>query len=255
MLRYSIVPTARRSLLVLFLVVSGLAAIGQNAFASGSAESLAHMRTISVSASGVASGPPDMAIVRLGVETRNENVKRAINDAADRTKRIVASLESNGVASSDIQTVDYNLGFVQAQRSNNSASTGSTSTTGRPTGYYRVSDVAKVTVRALDTLGPILDGALGAGANSVQGISFELSDSTSLEQKARAAAFDAARAKAEQLAKLAGVKLGPVLTVSAAGGSPVHALTYRMQTTAAPAVNPGNLQVSTTLQVVYQIAR
>ena len=241
-------PTASRPLPYLLFLVLGLTVLGQTAFASGSAESHTNMRTISVSASGVASGPPDIAVVRLGVETRNDNVKRAINEAADRTQAIVASLESNGVAATDIQTVNYNLGFVQNQRpSNNTAGTAS--------GYYRVSDVAKVTVRALDRLGTILDGALGAGANSVQGISFELSDSTSLEQKARAAAFDAARAKAEQLAKLAGVTLGPVLTVSAAGGSPVHAEAFRMQTAAAPAVNPGNLQVSTTLQVVYQIAR
>lgn len=237
-----------------------LLAVAAPAQAEGSGEH-AQPRTISVSGTGRVTASPDMAIVRLGVETQSGDVGKAIEEAAARSKAITTALEGDGVAVKDIATVDYNVGFVQTPEGR---SVGGAGRSGGPTGsgagsgqmgYYRVSDVAAVTVRDLSGLGKILDGALSAGANEVQGVSFRIADSTPLEREARAMAFRDAHAKAEQIAGLAGEKLGPVLRVSV-GGSPVPQAggTFRAAAMAAPAISPGSLEVSVTLQAVFEIA-
>lgn len=216
-------------------------------------------RTISVSGTGTVTRSPDTALVRFGVETRSGDVGKAIEAAASRSQAITRVIEGDGVASEDIATVDYTIGFVPAPATRaggaSSAPGGAgNGGTGPAAGYFRVSDVAVVTVRDLSHLGKILDDALAAGANEVQGVSFRIADRAPLEMKARAMAFGDARAKAEQIARLAGEKLGPVLQVNA-GGAPVAqgGGVFRAAALAAPAVSPGSLEVSVTLEVVYSI--
>jgi hypothetical protein len=230
-----------------FLSIASLAALtGGSAFAAGNAET----RTITVTGTGSASGAPDIAVVRLGVESRDADVKMALATAAERTRAILSAVEGQGVAAKDIATVDYNVGFVSTAQGR--SSTGATSAP--PEGYYRVSDVAAVTVRDLPKLGAILDAALSAGVNEVQGISFQLADSSGLAKEARQAAYADAHAKALQLAQLAGVQLGRVMTVSAGGeGRPAPVATFRAASLAAPAVSPGTFEVNVSLNVVYSI--
>lgn len=210
--------------------------------------------TITVSGTGSVTASPDMAVVRLGVETRGGNVARALDDAAARTAAIAKALAGDGVAARDITTVDYNLGFVPPPPSRSGAAPGGTA--GGKSGYYRVSDVAAVTVRKLSTLGRILDDALSAGANEIQGVRFRIADPSPLEHQAREMAFRDARAKAEQIASLAGEKLGPVVRVSE-GSSPLPESggVFRAAAMASPAVSPGTLEVRISLHVVYRIGR
>lgn len=69
-----------------------------------------------------------------------------------------------------------------------------------------------------ERVGAILDEAVAAGANTVSGVSFIVSDPAGLRDLARAAAMTDAQSRAEQLANLAGVELGPVMQVSEAPG-------------------------------------
>ncbi|HUX20317.1 MAG TPA: SIMPL domain-containing protein [Spirochaetia bacterium] len=239
--------TIRLRAISIVLSIVFLAALGGgSAYAAGNAES----RTITVTGTGSASGAPDIAVVRLGVESRDADVKVALATAADRTKAILAAVEGQGVAAKDLATVDYNVGFVSTVEGRLSAGASST----LPEGYYRVSDVAAVTVHDLSNLGAIVDAALSAGANEVQGIDFQIADSAGLEKAARQAAFEDARTKALQLAGLAGVRLGRVMSVSVGGeGRATPVMSFRSAALAAPAVSPGTLEVSATVAVVFAI--
>ena len=60
-----------------------------------------------------------------------------------------------------------------------------------------------------------------AGANSIFGIQFDVSDKTQAISKARRAAIEDAQVKAEELAQAAGVTLGEVQSINEFGGIPV----------------------------------
>ncbi|HUF96209.1 MAG TPA: SIMPL domain-containing protein [Acidimicrobiia bacterium] len=70
--------------------------------------------------------------------------------------------------------------------------------------------------------GKIIDSAADAVGDTVRvnGISFGIKDDKTLVEAAREAAWNDARAKAEQLAGLAGRKRGPVMSVSETVGRP-----------------------------------
>jgi uncharacterized protein YggE len=95
-----------------------------------------------------------------------------------------------------------------------------------------VDNTVNVTVRDLSVLGKLLDGVVRAGANSINGINFDVTDKTQAITEARKLAIEDARATAQELAAAAGVTLGdiyslnsylntgPVTTFDSKGGIP-----------------------------------
>ena len=117
-----------------------------------------------------------------------------------------------------------------------------------------------ITVRELSKVGAVLDAAIGAGANSIQGVRFSLAEPEPLQSDARAAAVTNARAKAEELAELTGVTIGHVVSVSEVVGnggyygSNFDSLnSLKMGMGGAGPITPGELELSLDLEVVYAI--
>jgi uncharacterized protein YggE len=114
-----------------------------------------------------------------------------------------------------------------------------------------------VKVRDLTKVGPVIDTAVAAGANQVNGISFSVADPAAAASQAREAAIADAKARATELANAAGVALGAatmITEVSAPGPIPFD---YRM---AAPAADqagtpilPGTTEVQVDVEVTYAI--
>ncbi len=124
-----------------------------------------------------------------------------------------------------------------------------------PQGFYTATNNVEVTIRNLDTAGRVLSAATNAGANQIYGIRFEIEDPSALLAEARKRAVEDARARAERLAQLAGVKLGPAISISesdSGGGGPVPMFAMAKMESAAP-VERGELTVSTTVQIVYAL--
>ena len=71
-------------------------------------------------------------------------------------------------------------------------------------------------VRAIDTLGSVVDALAKAGSNRLYGIGFEVAEPKPHLDTAREQAVADARGKAELFARAAGVTLGPVLSISEA---------------------------------------
>jgi uncharacterized protein YggE len=123
---------------------------------------------------------------------------------------------------------------------------------------YNVQNMVEVRSTNVGGLGALLDDAVSSGATRVFGISFEASDIESLKNQARDQAMANARAKAEQLARDAGVSLGKPITIqeSDTGGvTPQQALAPRAAAAPAPTtpIQPGQLQISTAVRVIWAI--
>jgi hypothetical protein len=205
------------------------------------------MNTISVVGTGTATGAPDMATINIGVERVNTDISSAYGEVNDAVGSVIQSLQDAGIAQEDIRTQNLNIFTEQmpTQENNNQVN-------------YRVTNQVHVTVRDISQLDTIIDTAVNAGANSLYGLNMSLSDSAALEQTARTDALEQAQSRAQQIADHLGVQLGDVVMVSeGAFASPLGFET--LETVArggsGAVIEPGQLTVSVTLQVIYAINR
>jgi uncharacterized protein YggE len=204
---------------------------------------------ISVVGEGVVTATPNIARITLGVEVINASLNAAQADAANKMDAVVNTLKAAGVAESDIKTVNYTVNPLYDFRDNQNVLRG-----------YQVQNMVEVRVTNLPGLGPLIDGVVASGASRIYGIRFESDNPSALKDQARDLAMQNAKAKAEQLARGAGVSLGRPIYIeeSDTGGvTPVRA-----ELSAAPAadggrsvtpVQPGEMQVRTTVRVVWGI--
>ena len=70
-------------------------------------------------------------------------------------------------------------------------------------------------VRRIDQVGRVIDAALGAGANQVTSLAFEISSPDSARRAALSSAVAKAKAEAEVMAMAAGGSLGPLIELVA----------------------------------------
>lgn len=105
----------------------------------------------------------------------------------------------------------------------------------------------------------MVDAAIAAGANNINGVNFQIEDPSAVESDARKSAVADARAKAEELAALTNVQIGKVVSVSeVVGGSGGY-----YQNNFEQAANdtggsdgsfaPGELGLVMRLQITYEI--
>jgi uncharacterized protein YggE len=205
-------------------------------------------RVITVVGTGQASGAPDVATVNIGVETSSGNVQQAVADNRTKMNTLLQVLKGLNIAENDIQTTNYSV-YTEQQP----APTGTTPTT--PTLTYRVSNQVNVTVRDVSKLGDVLDTVVTNGANNIYGVSFSVADPTKLQGDARAKAMADAKARAESLASLAGVRLGEVVSVSEVvnGATPMFRAEAAATGSGGTPIQPGMLDVNMSVQVSYAI--
>jgi uncharacterized protein YggE len=233
-----------RKLAALALAVGLLVAVTGSAAAQDNPAN-----TLAVTGVGTASGAPDIAILELGVQTNNSNVLTAFNEANDRLNAVRDAVLGQGVAAEDLQT----LGLSLYQETPYDPQTGMPG----ERVIYRVNNMLRVTIRDVDKVGDIISAGVNAGANSISGLNFSLSDPAALQAEAREKAIADARARAEQLAALTGVTLGaPVVIVEGDSGTvtpfPAMSQAFGMGGGGAP-VESGQLSVTVQVRVTYSI--
>jgi uncharacterized protein len=111
-----------------------------------------------------------------------------------------------------------------------------------------------VKVRELSRLGALLDRAVAAGANEVDGPAFSRADPAPEEARALAAAVRAGRAKAEEMARAAGVRLGALLELREGGrGRPGPLMTRALSAGAETPVAPGQIAFENQVEMVFAL--
>ncbi|HEX9373207.1 MAG TPA: SIMPL domain-containing protein [Roseiflexaceae bacterium] len=204
---------------------------------------------ISVVGSGIVLAQPNVARITIGVEVTDASLTNAQAEASRRMDAVIAKLKADGIPEADIRTVSYNISPLYDQRDQSQ-----TVLRG-----YQIQNLVEVKSTNVSGLGPLLDDAVAAGATRIHGIRFEADNMEALKTQARDQAMQSARAKAEQLARDAGVSLGRPVRIEEAdtgGVTPVRAAAPAAAL-AAPApqtpIQPGELQVQTTVHVVWAI--
>jgi uncharacterized protein YggE len=202
--------------------------------------------TISVVGDGRVLTQPDVAYVNLGVDATGASFTEAQNAASTQMQSVIDTLVGLGISRDDIHTSRLSANPVYDQR-NNSVITG-----------YRATNSVQVTLRDLDQVGPTVDAVTAAGANRVDGVSFAVENIEAPKNQARAQAMQNARAKADQLADLAGVHVVGIKSIeeSDASATPLRGTPQAMAPTAAaaapaPPVEPGTQEVRTQVRVTF----
>jgi uncharacterized protein YggE len=194
---------------------------------------------------------PDIARVGVGVETSAETIAEAVAQNEGQMQAVLSALEEVGIAAKDIRTTNYSISLDRSSEPIAREGTEPATT------VYRVSNMVNVTIRDLETVGTVLDGVIEAGANNVWGVDFTVDDPSEAQAEARADAVANARERAQALAELSGVELGPVMAVSevlSSGASPIAYDTVVERAAAgAGSISPGELEIGYQVQMTYFI--
>lgn len=200
---------------------------------------------------GVVAARPDVATVVLGTSVRRPSAGEAFDRAAERTATLMAVLQAAGVPERDIQTRQLTL-TPEYGRAPEGAPP--------PIVAWRATHLLTVRLRDFSRIGRLIDEAVQALGDEalVQGVNFGIEDTAQLAARARAAAMDDARAKAEDLAARAGVRLGRVVAIdelSAPTPAPQRVPTAAPAAAPASAIEiaPGEQTVTVLVSVRYAI--
>lgn len=204
---------------------------------------------ISVSGQGSVTLAPDTAILNLGVSVLRPSARQARDDAAQAMDALLSSLKSNGIEDDDIKTSQFSISPEIDFRDGQQEIRG-----------YRVTNLVSAKVRDIERIGEIIDEAVDAAGDPVQvgGIAFTVDDPTEPLKQARASAMADAKAKAQALADLADVDLGrPIFISESSFGAPpvpfAAPLPAAERAELATPIQPGELEVTVSVQVVYAI--
>jgi uncharacterized protein YggE len=198
---------------------------------------------------------PDTAIVTSGVTSQGATARDALSaNTADMTK-LLDTLKAAGIAERDIQTSGFSVSPNYVYSSEVDAN--GYSLPPRINGYL-VSNQVTIRVRDLAALGVILDQSVTVGANTINGISFTVADTSNLYVEARKKAFADARNKAELYAEAAGVELGDIAAIVEAQdyGYPQPYMMREAAANVASApvpVEAGELSFTITVNVSWQL--
>jgi uncharacterized protein YggE len=161
--------------------------------------------TITVTGNGTVNATPDRASFDFGVQTQAGTAAEALSRNAVQARAIVDALKKAGIVPSDIQTTQVSL-WPQ------------TSSNGTEITGYQASNSVQVTA-ALDKAGDLVDAAVRAGANNVDGPNLDTADKSSLYDDALKQALSVAKGKAQAIAGATGLTLTGVVKVTEGGNA------------------------------------
>lgn len=184
----------------IFILVSAVLTLGLSPAVAQDRLSPPH---ISINGEASLDVPPDTARIRAGVSASGLTARDA--SAANRKKMasVMAAIKAAGIAEKDVQTSGYSIQPIY----------GDAGPPPKITGFIANNDVI-LTIRKIDEVGGLIDKLTDAGANTLGGVEFTVSDAGKLLDKVRADALADAKRRAQIYADAAGMKIGGLLALS-----------------------------------------
>jgi uncharacterized protein YggE len=182
------------------LALAALMGLGSVSVQAGELPNGPHVVT-----SGTASvdAVPDIATLAIEVNVSAKDAASAKKQADDRVAQYLTFLQKNGVEKKDI-----NAANLRTQPEYDYLKDGKTQLKG-----YRAVRQVEVTLRQLDKMNELLDGALKSGLNEIRSVSLGVAHPEEYKDKARKEAINDATRQAKLLAEGFNSKLGPVYSV------------------------------------------
>jgi uncharacterized protein len=233
------------------LLIIAMAVIGT---ASAATDSTDNDKVIHSTGTGNVIGTPDRAQVTFSVQTENIDVRQAQADNAVQMNKVIDALVGSGLPRDALKTTGYNIYPVYED---------STGILTPKIKTYRVTNTLTVTLHDVSRTGEVIDVAVANGVNQADSIQFMLSDEQSqvLRTQALQKAVTRARSDADTVAAALGSTVTSVKNADiSAGYYPVLFQNYQydsvgasMKSAAPTPVQPGDITVSATITVTYNI--
>lgn len=201
--------------------------------------------TVTTRGVGTATGTPDVLTVTLGVQTRDRSATAALDANNARATALLDVLRAAGVPPADLQTSQLTVYPTYDQ-------------TGSRISGYEVSNLVTARLRDVAAAGTVLDRAGEAAGDAVriQQVGFSIDDDSPVRAAARADAVRRALAQAGQVAEVAGVRLGPVRSITEVPAEPPVPYPGAADARALSVpVEPGTQELTIVVEVVHEIVR
>src|SRR5262249_25594378 len=132
--------------------------------------------TITVTGAGTATGTPNQALFTFGVSTKAKTAVQALAANSTAMRKLIDALKAAGIPSASLQTSSVSMSPI-------------TSEDGQDIVGYAASNSVTATIANVSRAGDVVDAAVAAGANQVDGPSLTVSDQSSLYNTALKAAI------------------------------------------------------------------
>ncbi len=234
-------------LLALFLLFTGLNQLvnAWNDYRNAGASNI--YQTVSFTGEGKVKATPDTAKVEIGLITEGKDSISVQNENSSKMNAVIKFLKEQKISGEDIKTSAYSLSPKYEYNKGKSTLIG-----------YILNQALTVTVRDLNKIGEILDGAVSNGANQINSISLFVDKPEELKNKAREDAVKQAKEKASAASKIAGFRLGRVIgfNENTFGEPPMY---YEAMgkgggvVSSAPQIEPGSQEIKINVTLTYLI--
>ena len=203
-------------------------------------------RSISVNAEGTVKVTPDAVRMSATATVVAGSNKEALAETSKAAAAVRAALLANGVAKTEITTQS-----ISSYPEYSYTPEGGSKLIG-----YRASQSFVVTIKNAANAGAVVDAVVAAGGDNLQvtGVSPFVLDASKASLSARTAAVKNARAKALSYAKLLGVRIGRVITLSESSGPSAYPIMAMAKDTAGETViDLGQQDVTVSISVKWAI--
>jgi len=206
--------------------------------------------TLFVSGSATDKVKTDLVTISIGVQSTNQSVTDAVTSNSKIANEIITSLRNNGVKENEISTSQYSI-----QPNFNFTESGNMVKTG-----FTVSNILTVQSPNFDNISSWIDSDVTAGANTINGVEFKVSDR--LLENVTNALIEQAIANAKQNADVASNAIGSSIigiksiSVNTDGFNPIPLGDQIMQKSFASGISstpiiPGEQEVTVSVQIAY----
>jgi uncharacterized protein YggE len=198
----------------------------------------ADSRSITVTGTGSVSAVPNQSSFTFGVAARGATAADALASDSAQMQKLIAALRGTGIGSDSLQTTSVSL-------------SPRVSDSGETVVGYDASNSVTVTIKSIDRAGAIVDAAVAAGANQVDGPNLTVSDQSALYKKALAGAVADARAKAQALGAASGLRVGAVTSVAEQNDTPSPVRYDQVKLASSTPIEAGSQQITATVSVTF----
>lgn len=197
-------------------------------------------QTMTLTGRGQTSPTPDIAVIRLGVQTQGEDLIKAQTENAGLSQAVINSLRQLGVT--DIKTFQYTIDKIYEYVNGTRIDKG-----------YSVRNILEINLQNIDQTGLVIDTAVDNGANVVDLVSFEVSQKDMYYRESLNLAISDAIEKANSISHHLGVPVNLIpIRIEESSAAPIPILRNVAERTFTTPIEPGEQLIEAFVTAVFQ---
>jgi len=171
---------------------------------------------IIMSGTGTVFAKPDTVQMRISLSHVAATTRQAQEEVGNMVRKAMKILQDSGVEEKNIQTASLHFMPAYEWRSERRVLLG-----------QKAEQTIAFSVENLNGVSGIIDQLIGINGIELRQMQFSVKDNSALYARSRELAYEKARQKAEQYAKLSGMRIAGTLSISENGNMPVSPVSQR----------------------------